>query len=69
MGAIYDFFLGERVTDATRYQRRHRRDGLCVECKRQALPEHVRCRYHHEKILEVSRRYYAAMKQKGQATN
>jgi len=64
MGTIYDFFLGQRLTDANRYQRRHRRDGLCWDCKRKALPDHVRCRVHHERMLEASRRYYEAMRQK-----
>lgn len=43
MNAIYDFFFGEPLHGATRYNRRHKRDGLCVDCKRKALPGRSRC--------------------------
>lgn len=63
MGATYDFLFGEVVGDTQRYRARHRRDGLCQDCKRQAV-KGGRCASHHQKNIEQCRKYYEAMKQK-----
>ena len=66
MGRIYDFWLGERVSDTQRFRLRHRRDGLCHDCKRNAVLS-GRCRAHYQINLQKSHEHY--MQRKAQATN
>jgi hypothetical protein len=69
MGAIYDFWLGVNMTDESRYQTRHRRDGLCHDCKRKALPGHSRCQKHFDSQKKLELKYSAAMKRSVDTTN
>ena len=68
-GAIYDFWLGECIPRITRYHKRHKRDGLCYDCKRKALSGHARCAKHLAADAESNRKYYEAMKRKAQAAS
>ncbi len=68
MGTTYDFLLGENVGDTQRYRLRHRRDGLCHDCKRRAT-DFGRCVQHYELNKERSHAYYEAIKQKEKTTN
>jgi hypothetical protein len=52
MKATYDFWLGESVTPDVRYDRRHKRDGLCRQCPRKALDGHVLCARHNRENNE-----------------
>jgi hypothetical protein len=66
MGAIYDFLFGENVGDTQRYRLRHRRDGLCYDCKSRAT-HFGRCFRHYELNKQKSREHYQARKEKGEA--
>jgi len=59
---IFDWWLGEQLDKRERYRKRHKRDGLCLDCKRKALPNRTRCQKHHDRDLETTRKYREAMK-------
>jgi hypothetical protein len=65
MGAyIFDFWFAENLPVATRYHRRHGRDGLCLECKRQAFAGRTRCAKHLREHTERQAKYKEAMARK-----
>jgi hypothetical protein len=69
MNVIYDFWLGEPVAGATRYFKRHKRDGLCQGCQNKALEGHTYCQKHLEQHNSHARKYAAAMRAKKAVCN
>jgi hypothetical protein len=53
----FDFWLAEPLHNATRYARRHHRDGLCLSCSRVALPGFARCLRHLVSAAKAGRRF------------
>jgi hypothetical protein len=68
-GAIRDFWLGEPVAGTTRYHKRHKRDGLCYDCKRNTIDGQSRCARHQSQHAERCRKYAEAMKRKAEAAS
>lgn len=58
---ICDFWLSEESDKRRRYEQRHKRDGLCLECKRKAWPGANYCWQHIVAIKQRNAKYQAAM--------